>query len=53
MQYPVDTVKIFGISEIPQARFLNQTHRPARAWFHKIDPVQIVGMRVYVCPQGY
>ena len=25
--------------------FLNQTH----AWFLKIDPVQIVGMRVCVC----
>ena len=32
--------------------FLNQAHAslwPARAWFHKIDPVQIVGMRVRVC----
>ena len=31
---------------------LNQTgagHRPARAWFLKIDPVRIVGMRVRVC----
>ena len=24
-------------------------HRPARAWFLKIDPVRIVGMRVCVC----
>ena len=35
-------------------RFLNQacaSLRPARAWFPKIDPVQIVGMRacVFVC----
>ena len=32
--------------------FLNQAHasrRPARAWFLKIDPVQILGMRVCVC----
>ena len=32
--------------------FLNQARaglRPARAWFLKIDPVQIVGMRVCVC----
>ena len=32
--------------------FLNQAragHRPARAWFLKIDPVRIVGMRVRVC----
>ena len=32
--------------------FLNQTragHRPARAWFLKIDPVRIVGMCVCVC----
>ena len=31
--------------------FLNQAragHRPARAWFLKIDPVQIVGMRACV-----
>ena len=42
--------------------FLNQaraSRRWARAWFLKIDPVQIVGMRacVYVCvcvrAQGY
>ena len=26
---------------------LNQAHRPA--WFLKIDPVQIVGMHVFVC----
>ena len=24
-------------------------HRPARAWFLKIDPVRIVGMRACVC----
>ena len=32
--------------------FLNQAragHRPSRAWFLKIDPVRIVGMRVRVC----
>ena len=32
--------------------FLNKahaSHRPARAWFLKIDPVRIVGMRVCVC----
>ena len=32
--------------------FLNQAragHRPARAWFLKIDPVRIVGMHVRVC----
>ena len=32
--------------------FLSQAcagHRPANAWFLKIDPVQIVGMRVCVC----
>ena len=32
--------------------FLNQAragHRPACAWFFKIDPVRIVGMRVCVC----
>ena len=32
--------------------FLNQARagrRPARAWFLKIDPVRIVGMRVCVC----
>ena len=31
--------------------FLNQArtgHRPARAWFLKIDPVRIVGMRACV-----
>ena len=31
---------------------LNQARagrRPARAWFLKIDPVRIVGMRVRVC----
>ena len=42
--------------------FLNQVHasrRPTRASFLKIDPVWIVGMRVYVCvcvfvcTQGY
>ena len=37
---------------------LNQAragHRPAHAWFLKIDPVQIVCMRVCVCvrAQGY
>ena len=25
------------------------SHRPAHAWFLKIDPVRIVGMRVRVC----
>ena len=32
--------------------FLNQARtgrRPARAWFLKIDPMRIVGMRVCVC----
>ena len=32
--------------------FLNQAragHRPALAWFLKIDPVRIVSMRVCVC----
>ena len=40
--------------------FLNQVRagrRPARAWFLKIDPVQIVCMHVCVClcvrAQGY
>ena len=31
---------------------LNQArtgHRPAHAWFLKIDPVRIIGMRVCVC----
>ena len=28
---------------------LNQAHRLVRAWFLKIDPMQIVGMRVHVC----
>ena len=35
-----------------QACFLNQTGAglwPAHAWFLKIDPVRIVGMRVCVC----
>ena len=32
-----------------EAKFLNQARRPARAWFLKIDPVRIVGMRVRVC----
>ena len=44
-------------SEITRTRvitriFLNQVragHRPARAWFLKIDPVRIVGMHVCVC----
>ena len=34
------------------AILLNQAragHRPARAWFLKIDPVRIVGMRACVC----
>ena len=34
------------------AIFLHQAragHRPACAWFLKIDPVRIVGMRVCVC----
>ena len=33
-------------------KFLNQARagrRPARAWFLKIDPVRIVGMRIRVC----
>ena len=33
-------------------QFLNQAHaghRPAHAWFLKIDPMWIVGMRVCVC----
>ena len=33
-------------------KFLNQArtvHRPASAWFLKIDPVWIIGMRVRVC----
>ena len=32
--------------------FLNQVQiglRPAHTWFLKIDPVQIIGMRVCVC----
>ena len=32
--------------------FLNQvhaSHRQVRAWFLKIDPLQNIGMRVYVC----
>ena len=32
--------------------FINQArtdHRPARAWFLKIDPVRIIGMHVCVC----
>ena len=32
--------------------FLNQGragHSPVHAWFLKIDPVQIVGMRAHVC----
>ena len=35
-----------------QLKILNQAktgHRPASAWFLKIDPVQIVSMRVCVC----
>ena len=35
-----------------QSCFLNQARtgrRPARAWFLKIDPVRIVGMRACVC----
>ena len=35
-----------------QLLFLNQARagrRPARAWFLKIDPVRIVGMRACVC----
>ena len=34
--------------------FLNQvraSHRPARGWFLKTDPVWIVGMRACVCPR--
>ena len=37
---------------IDQKIFLNQARAglwPARAWFLKIDPVWIVGMRVCVC----
>ena len=33
-------------------KFLNQARaglEPARAWFLKIDPVRIAGMRVRVC----
>ena len=36
----------------PLSMFLNQARagrRPARAWFLKIDPVRIVGMRACVC----
>ena len=28
---------------------LTRRHRPARAWFLKIDPVRIVSMRACVC----
>ena len=34
--------------------YLNQAragHRPAHTWLLKIDPVQIVGLRVRVCPR--
>ena len=34
--------------------FLNQARTGlSRAWFLKIDPVRIIGMRVCVCAQGY
>ena len=38
------------------SRFLNQARVglwPVRNWFLKIDPVQIIGIRVYVYAQGY
>ena len=35
--------------KLTQKLFLNQARRPARAWFLKIDPVQIVCMHVCVC----
>ena len=37
---------------ITRVKFLNQahaSHRPARTWFLKIDPVRIVSMCVCVC----
>ena len=39
---PFDTPKVF-LNQVRASR------RPARAWFLKIDPVRIVGMRVCVC----
>ena len=49
-----NTFLVFILVSIPihQYNVLNQacaSHRPARAWFLKIDPVRIVGMRVHVC----
>ena len=38
-------VLVYNNSLSPTHKFLNQ----ARAWFLKIDPVRIVGMRVCVC----
>ena len=29
---------------------MHASHRLARAWFLKIDPVQVVGMHACVCP---
>ena len=43
---------IFKLCTLPLIIILNQTHaghRPARAWFLKIDPVRIVDMHVCVC----
>ena len=37
---------------VKQFKFLNKAHAgllPARAWYLKIDPVQIIGMRVCTC----
>ena len=48
--YP--SINYFEISPLFPYFFLNQArarHRPARAWFLKIDPVRIVSMRVCVC----
>ena len=41
-----------NISQFHPMKFLNQAcagHSPVHAWFLKIDPVRIVGMRVRVC----
>ena len=45
-------VHCVAVDEVLSLMFLNQVragHRPAHTWFLKIDPVQIVGMRVCVC----
>ena len=49
----MNTIAIHNLTKCRERTiFLKQVcagHRPAHAWFLKIDPVQIVGMRVCTC----